>query len=84
MKLPARARSLARRSLGMGRAEAIAPEALLELVAREPVVVISVGMVTDGALDPRLPGVQRVASLRTLARAVADLPRERAIVLHCG
>jgi hypothetical protein len=40
--------------------------------------------VRPGAIDPQLPGDQRVASLVTLANVVADVPRERAIVLHCG
>ena len=84
MKIPASLRRLTRRSLGIGRAEPIAPDALHALARREPVVVIAVGIVAPGATDPRLPGEQRTASLRTLAAAVADLPRERAIVLHCG
>ena len=50
------------------------------LAAREPVVVIAVGMIAVGGL----PGEQRAASLSTLAEVVADVPRERAIVLHCG
>jgi hypothetical protein len=48
------------------------------------VIVIGVGVVKPGTTDPRLPGEQRVASLLTLSTAVADVPRQRAIVLHCG
>lgn len=81
MKLPAAVRDLSRRALGMGRAEAIAPDQLAALV--DPVVV-GVGIVRDGAIDPRLPGEQRTASLVTVARVVADVPKQRPIVLHCG
>ena len=81
MKLPAGIRSLSRRALGMGRAEAIAPEQLAALA--EPLVV-GVGLVRDGVIDSRLPGEQRTASLLTLARVVADVPKQRPIVLHCG
>jgi len=84
MKLPAGARRLARASIGIGRARSITPTALHDLAAREAVVVIGVGIVGSGAIDPRLPGQQRAASLRSLAGVVADLPRQRAIVLHCG
>jgi hypothetical protein len=84
MKIPATARRLARRTLGMGKAPAIAASELQTLAAREPVVVVAVGMLAPGAIDPALPGEQRTASLRTLAGVVADVPRERAIVLHCG
>lgn len=68
----------------MGKALSIAPQELRTLAARESVVVIGVGVVSPGAIDPGLPGEQRTASLMTLARVVADVPRERAIVLHCG
>ena len=84
MKLPSAARRFTRRSIGVGRAQSISPEALHELAAREPVVVIGVGIVRPGATDPRLPGEQRVASLVTLDRVVEDLPRQRAIALHCA
>lgn len=84
MKLPAVARKLTRKSIGAGRARAISPEALHELASREDVVVIGVGMLRAGTSDPRLPGEQRVASLLTLARTVEDVPRQRAIALHCG
>ena len=84
MKLPAGARRLARRSIGMGRAQPISPTALHDLASHDDVVVIGVGIVGPGAIDPRLPGEQRTASLSSLANVVADLPRERAIVLHCG
>jgi hypothetical protein len=65
----------------MSRARSITPEALHDL---EDVIVIGVGVVKPGTTDPRLPGEQRVASLLTLSTAVADVPRQRAIVLHCG
>ena len=68
----------------MGKAPAIAPMELQALAAREPVVVVGVGVISAGAIDPGLPGDQRTASLRSLADVVADVPRERAIVLHCG
>ncbi len=68
----------------MSRAQPIAPEALHALAAREDVLVIGVAVVRSGTQDPRLPGEQRVASLMSLARVVADVPRQRAIVLHCG
>lgn len=84
MKLPAAARRLTRRTIGMGRASAISPEALHALAASEAVLVIGVGVVRPGTSDPRLPGEQRVASLRSLASVVAEVPRQRAIVLHCG
>ncbi len=84
MKLPATARRLTRRSIGMSRAQAITPEALHDLSGREHVLVIGVGMLRAGSQDPRLPGEQRTASLITLASVIEDVPRSRAIVLHCG
>lgn len=84
MKLPAAARRLARRTIGMARAQPIAPDALHELAKREEVLVIGVAVVRSGTPDSRLPGEQRVASLFTLASVVADVPRQRAIVVHCG
>jgi hypothetical protein len=84
VKLPAGARRLARRTIGIGRAEPISPTALHVLASRDDVVVIGVGILGAGAIDPRLPGEQRTASLASLPSVVADLPRERAIVLHCG
>ena len=84
MKLSAGARRLTRRSVGVGHAPSISPEALHELAAGEPVVVIGVGILRPGVRDPRLPGEQRVASLVTLAHVVEDLPRQHAIVLHCA
>jgi hypothetical protein len=84
MKLSAGARRFTRKSIGLGRARSISPDALEELARRETVVVIGVGIVRAGTTDPRLPGEQRIASLLTLARTVEDLPRQRAIVLHCG
>ena len=61
IKLPAAARRLTRRSIGMSRAQPIAPEALHDLAQREEVLVIGVGLVRPGTQDPRLPGEQRVA-----------------------
>jgi len=84
VKIPAVARRLTRRTLGMSRARAITPEALHDLAAREPVIVVGVGMVRAGSTDPCLPGEQRVASLLSLQTVLADVPRQRAIVLHCG
>lgn len=84
MKVPAFARKLARRSIGVRRARAISPAELRDLAGREHVVVIGVGIVRAGATDARLPGDQRVASLLSLAAVVADVPRQHAIVLHCG
>jgi hypothetical protein len=84
MKIPARFRQLTRRTLGMGAAESIDPEELQELAAREPVVVVGIGLVRDGSTDARLPGEQRTASLVNLTSVLADVPRDRPIVLHCG
>lgn len=84
MKLPAIARDLTRRSLGMGKARSITPTDLQQLASVERVVVIGVGLLRAGATDPRLPGEQRVASLLTLAKVVEDLPRQQAIAMHCG
>lgn len=84
MKLPAVARQLTRRSMGMGKAPPITPADLQQLASVERVIVIGVGLLRAGATDPRLPGEQRVASLLTLAKVVEDLPREQAIALHCG
>ena len=84
MKLPSAARKLTRRTMGMGRATAIAPEALRELSEREDVLVIGVGMMRDGAIDERLPGEQRTASLISLASVVDGVAHDRPIVLHCG
>lgn len=84
MKLPSMFRDLGRRATGSGRAASISPEALRELAEQEDVVVIGVGLVRAGARDARLPGAQRAASLLDLASVVGDLPRQQAIVLHCG
>lgn len=81
MKLPTSVRSLTRRALGLGAARSISA---MELDALEQVVVIGVGVVSAGTRDRRLPGEQRVASLLTLRKVVADLPRQQPIVLHCG
>jgi hypothetical protein len=84
IKLPSAVRGLTRRAIGMATATSISPGALRELSARESVVVIGVGIVRPGATDPRLPGSQRVASLLNLESVVGDLPKQQAIVLHCG
>jgi hypothetical protein len=84
VKIPTIARELTRKSIGLGKSKSVTPEDLRDLAAREPVVVIGVGMVRAGSTDPRLPGTQRVASLLTLSSVVADVPRQHAIVLHCG
>ena len=75
---------MTRRSLGMGKAQSIEPQELQALAAREPVVVVAVGLVRPGVIDPQLPGEQRAASLVTLATVVANVPHDHAIVLHCG
>jgi hypothetical protein len=84
MKIPARLRQLTRRTLGMGAAESLDPEGLHELAAREPVIVVGIGLVRPGAIDARLPGEQRTASLVNLSSVLADVPKDRPIVLHCG
>lgn len=84
MKLPGRLRQLTRTAIGLRESEAISPAALQASAAREDVLVLSVGMVSNGAIDGRLPGEQRGASLTNLARVVAGVPRERLIVTHCG
>ncbi|MDQ3367164.1 MAG: hypothetical protein M3680_17210 [Myxococcota bacterium] len=84
MKLPARLRQLTRATLGLRGVASISPSALHQLAATEDVLVLSVGVVARGAIDERLPGEQRTASLTALAAAVADVPRGRAIVTHCG
>lgn len=84
IKLPPAARHVMRRSIGLAGAKTISPRALHELATHENILVIAVGMVRPGTLDPRLPGEQRTASLLSLASTVADVPRQRAIVLHCG
>lgn len=84
MKVPPTARQLTRRLLGMGKAPSISPPELAVLARAEPVVIVAVGLVRSGVVDAQLPGEQRVASLGTLARVVADVPRDRPIVLHCG
>ncbi len=84
LKVPPTARQLTRRLLGMGKAPSISPLELAALVKTEPGVVVAVGIARDGRIGPALPGEQRVASLGTLAQVVADVPRERPIVVHCG
>lgn len=84
MKLPGRIRQLTRTALGLRKSEAITPAELQTLVSREEVIVVSVGIMSNGAADERLPGVQRSASLGNLAAVLADVPKHRAIVTHCG
>jgi hypothetical protein len=84
MKLPGRLRQLTRSAIGLRKSEGITPDALQALAAREPVLVLSVGMLSAGAIDDRLPGEQRGVSLAGLAAAVADVPKTRSIVTHCG
>ena len=85
MKLPGRLRQITRAAIGLRKSEAISPEALQAAVSRgEDVLVLSVGMVSAGALDDRLPGEQRGASLTNLASVMAGVPKERLIVTHCG
>ena len=84
IKLPSAIRGLTRRAIGIGTAASISPAALRDLAAHEPVVVVGVGIMRPGATDPRLPGEQRVASLLSLESVVGDLPKQQAIVLHCG
>lgn len=84
MKLPGRLRQLTRTAIGLRKSEAISPEDLQTSAAREDVLVLSVGIVSNGAIDKRLPGEQRGASLTNLASVVAGVPKERLIVTHCG
>ena len=84
MKLPGRIRSLTRTAIGLRKSEAISPEDLHALAAREEVLVLSVGMLSNGGVDERLPGEQRATSLTNLASAVEGVPKTRAIVTHCG
>jgi hypothetical protein len=84
MKLPSRLRQLTRTAIGLRRSESITPEELQALVTREDVLVLSVGMLSNGGIDDRLPGEQRGASLTNLAAAVENVPKTRAVVTHCG
>ena len=84
MKLPSRIRQLTRTAIGLRKSEPITPEALHALAAREEVLVLSVGMLSNGGMDDRLPGEQRAASLTNLAAAVEGVPKTRAVVTHCG
>ena len=81
MKLPSRIRQLARTAIGLRKSPSISPEALQAL---PDVLVLSVGSVRPGPIDERLPGEQRGVSLVGLAEAVADVPKTRPIVTHCG
>lgn len=84
MKFPNRLRKLARTAIGLRRSEAITPEDLHVLAAREDVLVLSVGILSNGPIDARLPGEQRGVSLVNLAAAVTAVPKDRSIVTHCG
>lgn len=84
MKLPGRIRQLTRTAIGLRKSEALSPAELRAAAAREDVLVLSVGMVSNGSIDERLPGEQRGASLTNLTSVVAGIPRERLIVTHCG
>ncbi len=84
MKFPPRLRQLTRTALGLGTSTSITPEALHDLAEREDVLVLSVGIVSAGAIDARLPGEQRGTSLANLAAAVGGVPKDRPIVTHCG
>lgn len=84
MKLPSTIRQLTRTAIGLRKSEAITPVELQALAAREDVLVLSVGMLSNGGIDDRLPGEQRATSLAKLADAVAGVPRTRAVVTHCG
>jgi len=84
MKLPAAIRQLTRTAIGLRKSEAISPEELQALAARENVLVLSVGMLSNGGVDERLPGEQRAVSLTNLAASVANEPKDRPIVTHCG
>jgi hypothetical protein len=84
MKLPSRLRQLTRTAIGLRKSEGISPEELQALVTRENVLVLSVGMLSNGGIDDRLPGEQRGASLTNLAVAVEGVPKTRAVVTHCG
>jgi predicted dinucleotide-utilizing enzyme len=84
MKFPSQLRRLTRTAIGLRKSEAISPEELHALAAREDVLVLSVGILGDGVIDDRLPGEQRGTSLGGLATAVVNVPKHRAIVTHCG
>jgi hypothetical protein len=84
VKLPASLRQLTRTTIGLRGAASITPTALHELAAREDVLVLAIGIMTRGTLDARLPGEQRTASLAALHAAVEGVPKQRAIVTHCG
>lgn len=84
MRLPRSARELTRRAIGLGDARPITATELQAIARVEDVLVVGVGMFSAGSIDPRLPGEQRAASLRSLGNVVGDVPRQHAIVLHCG
>jgi len=84
MKLPAKLRQITRTAIGLRKSASISPAELQAAAAREDVLVLAVGMVSNGALDERLPGEQRGASLTNLAEICAGVPRDRLIVAHCG
>ena len=84
MKLPTAVRQVTRTMIGVRAAEPIGPAQLQALARREDVVVVAVGMLAAGHIHAALPGEQRAASLASLATVLADVPHDRAIVLHCG
>ncbi len=84
LKLPTRVRQITRATIGLRGAASIDPEALQTLAGSQRVLLLGIGNVSAGATDPRLPGEQRAASLFGLAAAVADVPKDRVIVTHCG
>ncbi len=84
LKLPTRVRHLTRATIGLRGAESIDPEELQTLAASQRVLLIGIGNVSAGTTDARHPGEQRTASLLGLAAAVADVPKDRVIVTHCG
>lgn len=84
MKLPTRLRQLTRTAMGLRKSEPITPDELQALAAREEVLVVSVGVLSNGGIDERLPGEQRSASLGNLETVLADVPKHRSIVTHCG
>jgi predicted dinucleotide-utilizing enzyme len=84
MKLPSSVRKITRLGLGLRKSEGISPTELQALAAREDVLVLSVGMLSNGGIDERLPGEQRTTSLANLAATVAGVSKARSIVTHCG
>jgi hypothetical protein len=79
MKFPRPVALFIRRLLGTGEAPGIDVRALRDLAAREPVLVVAMG-----SRDPSLPGEQVDATPSSLESVVRSVPRDRAIVTHCG